>query len=313
MYRNEIIDKIVVLLSNYRDPNDPNRPTTLTKNQVVALMGGRNSPNQPQIDFQDKIQIALQELENQGEVLTGKGNQYCIAPPTMVVHSRDNVTGLLLFRGDRAYLSLAHEVLRTTQSRNEVKIHPQIRTFDRIQARLAPVGIRLLTAEDLIYHLPSPQKPPQYVLRCPTSLPELSERDQLFIYQAAPHTAQDSRWQPLSQRIIADRSLLKLTKDRYFRNDQYFWQEGGAIYELEQDVAILAMFDKDREHDSPLRVSWHTSEGKLDLQDIYLPPAYMRYLWQLSGETERYRVRSVPAVSKPSIESALKKLGCLLV
>ena len=305
-------DSIITLLSNHRNQDDSTKPNTLTKIQMIRLLSESISPDRDRSNLEEEISQSLQGLEAQSEILSGKRDRYCIAPPTLFANSREDTAGLL-FRGDRAYLSLAHEFLKTSQNQDEVKIRPKIRTFDRIQARLAPVGIRLLTAEDLMQHLPSPQKPPQYVLRCPTTLPELSERDLLFIYQAAPHTSQDRRWQPLSEMIGYDRSLLKLTKDRYFRNDRYFWQEGGAIYELEQDVAILAMFAKDREHDSPLRVSWHTSEGKLDLEDIYLPPAYMRYIWQLSRETDQYRVRSVPAVSKPSIESALKKLGCLLV
>jgi hypothetical protein len=308
-------NSIINLLSNHRDPINQNRPNTLNRTQIIRLLRESVSPDRQLLSLQEEIFQALQELEAQGEILASKGNYYCIAPPTLLANSREDVTGVK-FRGDRAYLSLSHELLKTNQNRDEVKIRPKIRTFDRIQAKLDPIGIRLLTAEDLIYRLPSPQKPPKYVLRCPTTLPDSSDGG-LFNYEPLPHTPQENRWQPIivSQvSTLADRSLLKLTKDRKFWNDRYSWYEGGAVYDLDRDVAVLAMFDKDRETNSPLRVSWHTSEGKLDLRDIYLPLAYMSYLWQLSGEAEQNsRIRSVPAASRSSIEPAFQKLGCLLV
>lgn len=308
-------NSIINLLSNHRDPNNQNRPSTLKKTQIIRLLRESISPDRQLLSLQEEICQALQELEAQGEILASKGNYYCIAPPTLLANSQEDVIGVK-FRGDRAYLSLAHELLKTNQNRDEIKIRPGIRKFDRIQARLDPIGIRLLTAEELIYCLPSPQKPPKYVLRCPTTLPDSSDGE-LFSYEPVPHTLQEDRWQPVivSQVLtLADRSLLKLTKDRKFWNDRYFWYEGGEVYDLDRDVAVLAMFDKDRETNSPLTVIWHTSEGKLDLGDIYLPLAYMRYLWQLSGEAEQNsRIRSVPAASRSLIEPAFQKLGCLLV
>jgi hypothetical protein len=308
-------NSIINLLSNHRDPINQNRPNTLNRTQIIRLLRESVSPDRELSGLQEEICQALQELEAQGEILASKGNYYCIAPPTILANSREDVTGVK-FRGDRAYLSLSHELLKTNQNRDEIKIRPKIRTFDRIQTKLDPIGIRLLTAEDLIHHLPSPQKPPKYVLRCPTTLPDSSDGE-LFSYEPLPHTPQENRWQPIivSQVLtLADRSLLKLTKDRYYQHDRYFWYEGGEVYDLDRDVAVLAMFDKDRETNSPLRVSWHTSKGKLDLRDIYLPLAYMRYLWQLSGETEQNsRIRAVPAVSRSLIEPAFKKLGCQLV
>ncbi len=308
-------NSIISLLSNHRDPINQNRPNTLNRTQIIRLLRESVSPDRQLLSLQEEICQALQELEAQGEILASKGNYYCIAPPTLLANSQEDVIGVK-FRGDRAYLSLAHELLKTNQNRDEIKIRPGIRKFDRIQARLDPIGIRLLTAEDLIHCLPSPQKPPKYVLRCPTTLPDSSDGE-LFGYHPLPHTPQENRWQPIitSQVLtLADRSLLKLTKDRHYQNDRYFWYEGGEVYDLNRDVAVLAMFDKDRKTNSPLRVSWHTSEGKLDLRDIYLPLTYMSYLWQLSGEAEQNsRIRSVPAASRSLIEPAFQKLGCLLV
>jgi hypothetical protein len=309
-------NSIINLLSNHRDPNNQSRSSTLNKTQIIRLLRESISPDRQLLSLQEEICQTLQELEAQSEILASKGNYYCIAPPTLLANSREDVAGVR-FRGDRAYLSVAHECLNSrNQNRDEVKIHPRIRRFDRIQAKLDPIGIRLLTAEDLIHRLPSPQKPPKYVLRCPTTLPD-SSNSGLFSYEPLPHIPQENRWQPVivSQvSTLAERSLLKLSKDRHYQNDRYFWYEGGEVYDLDRDVAVLAMFDKDRETNSPLTVIWHTSEGKLDLGDIYLPLAYIRYLWQLSGEAEQNsRIRSVPAASRSLIEPAFQRLGCLLV
>ncbi len=306
-------NSIINLFSNHRDPKKQDRPNTLNKTQIIKLLRESVSPDRELSNLQEEICQALQELEAQGEILASKGNYYCIAPPTLLANSREDVAGVR-FRGDRAYLSVAHERLNSrNQNRDEVKIHPRIRTFDRIQAKLDPIGIRLLTAEDLIQCLPSPQKPPEYVLRCPTTFPDSSDGE-LFGYEPVPNTLQEDRWQPVivSQvSTLADPSILKLSKDRYHRNDRYFYWKGNKVYELDRDVAVLAMFDKDRKTNFPLRVIWHTSEGKLDLGDIYLPLAYMRYLWQLSVETEQYRVRFVPAMSRSLIEPVFQRLGCL--
>ena len=309
-------NSIITLLSNHRDPHNQNRPSTLNKTQIIRLLRESISPDRQLLSLQEEICQTLQELEAQGEILASKGNYYCIAPPTLLANSREDVAGVR-FRGDRAYLSVAHERLNSrNQNRDEVKIHSRIRTFDSIQAKLDPIGMRLLTAEDLIHRLPSPQKPPKHVLRCPTTLPDSSDGE-LFSYEPLPHTPQENRWQRgvVSQiSTLADRSLLKLTKDRYHRNDRYVYWKNNELYDLDRDVAVLAMFDKDREKDLPLTVIWHTSEGKLDLGDIYLPLAYKSYLWQLSGKAEQNsRIRSVPAASRSLIEPAFQKLGCLLV
>jgi hypothetical protein len=137
-------NSIVNLLSNHRDPHNQNRPSTLNKTQIIRLLRESISPDRQLLGLQEEICQALQELEAQGEILASKGNYYCIAPPTLLANSREDVTGVR-FRGDRAYLSLAHERLNSRNpNRDEVKIHPRIRTFDRIQSKLDPIGIRLL-------------------------------------------------------------------------------------------------------------------------------------------------------------------------
>jgi biotin operon repressor len=308
---------IITLLSNHRDPDSPNQPKALSKLKIIGILRESVSPNLDKSNLQTEILEKLQDLEAQGEIISDKNNRYySIAHPSLLANSRQDIRGLL-FRGDRAYLQLAHQVLNSrNQDRDGVQISFRSTRIDSIQKKLDPIGIRLLSAEDLIHRLPSPQKPPKYVLRCPTTLPDSSDGE-LFSYEPVPNTLQEDRWQPVivtQVSTLAAPSILKLSKDRYYRNDRYFYWKGNKVYELDRDVAVLAMFDKDRETNSPLRVIWHTSEGKLDLGDIYLPLAYMSYLWQLSGEAEQNsRIRSVPAASRSLIEPAFQRLGCLLV
>lgn len=295
--------KIITLLSNNRDRNNPTRPATLSKTTIVSLVKGSISPNQSQDDLHSEVQRNLEELEARGEILAGKGNHYCIAPPTLLAQSEDDCKGLL-FRGDRAYLALAHEVLKTNSDQDEVNIYSQIRTFDRMKLELDRVGIHLMTADRSVEYLPLPRTP---LLRRSAPIPDFSN-DSILCYEPIPDIAQKERWQPVREILqLSDGSLLKLC------NEDYFWFVGGEFYELERPIATLAMFYKDRENNSPLRVYWDSSEGRLDLQDVYLPDTYMRFLWQLSGETERYRIRTVPYISRPLVESVLKRLGCQLV
>ena len=77
-------NSIINLLSNHRDPNDQNRPSTLNKTQIIRLLRESISPDRELSNLQEEICQVLQELEAQGEILASKGNYYCIAPPTLV-------------------------------------------------------------------------------------------------------------------------------------------------------------------------------------------------------------------------------------
>ncbi len=114
-------DQIILLLSNHRHSDHHEIPITLSKTQIISLVGASLSPNKPQDNFTNQITEALKELEAGGEINAGTRNRYCIAPPTLLAQAKDNLTGLL-FRGDRAYLSLAHKVLNTEQESTETLI-----------------------------------------------------------------------------------------------------------------------------------------------------------------------------------------------
>jgi hypothetical protein len=308
-------DKIITLLSNSRDPEKPHRPATLSKYRIAKFIQASTSPNRNPSALTEDIAKSLQMLEAKGEILAGKRSCFCVAPPTLIAISKGNITGLI-FRGDRAYLSLAHNLLGTNQNSDEVRINPMIRKFERIQKKLLSSEIRLLTAEDLTHYLPTPQDIPKYLLRCPADFPDVID-GQFFIYNPISYTTQESRWQTLivhHKSDLADRSLIKLSRKGYcYQNDQYFYLKGNEIYELDKETAILAMFHRDLENNAPLMVSWDSFKGKLDLRDVYLPPSYLKCLWQLCRETETYRVYSVYPSSKPLVESALRKLGCQLI
>lgn len=306
---------IITLLSNHRDPDKPHQPKALSKVKIIQILTESVSPNLEISNVRTEILQHLQDLEAQGEIISDRKNRYyCIAPPTVLANSREDIRGLL-FRGDRSYLRFAHELFEIDNDREPNRIiQRRFRKFDRLQKKLYSIGIRLLTPEHLIEHLPLPQYPPKYILRCPIPKLEVPDGHKFFIYQAQPKTLQENRWQSLGVGAsVADSSLVKITQDKYSSKDRYFWREGDEWYELDRETAILAMFQKDREQNAPLRVSWHTSEGRIDLRDIYLPPSYIKCLWQLCGATDTYRLRCVDPQFRPIIAPLFEKLGCQLV
>jgi glutamine synthetase type III len=136
--------QIISLLSNHRNSDRPEIPITLSKTQIISLVGSSLSLNESKDNLNTEINEALKELEAQGEINAGSGNRYCIAPPTVLTQAENNFTGLV-FRGDRAYLSLAHKVLTTEQKYTEIKLRPRINNFQVIKNKLSQVGITLLT------------------------------------------------------------------------------------------------------------------------------------------------------------------------
>lgn len=306
------IDKITLLLSQHRHPINPAIPTTLTKQQIVSLMRSSLSPNQSQDELEHEIQATLMELQAQGEVLAGTGNRYCIAPPTLLALERDNLTGLL-FRGDRAYLALAHQVLKTEQSNDELNIRPKVHGFNRIGDCLKQAGIRLLTVGDSIEHLPYPRQPSKAVLRSPWPENPFTIKNWLHegtIEQYLPqqNSSQQERWKPLSYQQLQEQTLLKLP------TGEYLWFAEQAFYELEPDVAILAMFHKDIEMKYPLKIHWDEPQGRLNLSGVILPNTYAQWFWRLSEpDKERYRTRYFPSTHWPLVKKAFERLGCILV
>lgn len=305
-------DKIILLLSNHRHPGNPAIPMTLTKHQIVSLLRSSLSPNQSQEKLQTEIQEALSELQAQGEIYAGMRNRYCITPPTVLALERDNLIGLR-FRGDRAYLALAHQVLKTEQSKDELCMGPKVHGFNRIRDYLSQVGIRLLTVADSIEHLPYPQKPSKAVLRSPWTENPLTISNWYnngIIQQYVPrsNTLQKHRWIPLNHKQLQEQTLLQLP------TGEYLWFQDQAFYELEPDAAMLAMFHQDKEAGCPLKIQWDKPQGRLNLQGTSLPSTYAQWLWRLSEpDDEQYRTRLFQSLDYPLVESIFQRLGCLLV
>lgn len=305
-------EQITLLLSNHRNSSNPAVTNTLTKHQIISLLRSSIEPNQSQEQLPSKIQEDLQELQANGEIYAGVRNSYCIAPPTLLALNRDDLTGLR-FKGDRAYLSLAHQVLKSEQNQDELLIHPKIHGFNRIKNYLNQVGIRFLIVADSINYLPIPCKPSQIML-CSTweENPFLikAEPGKEVIYQYVPrdYNTQNNRWVPVNHWQLKDKTLLKLF------TGEYIWFEDNTFYSLEPDTAILIMFYLDSDAKLPLRIEWDKHKGRLNLQGTVLPSAYARLIWGLSQQdNERYRNRLIPSINQPIIETIFEKLGCLLV
>ena len=302
MYFNEIIS----LLSNHRNSDRPEFPITLSKTRIISLVGASLSPNRSQDNISTSITEALKELEAQGEINAGSRNRYCMAPPTVLAPTKDNLTKLI-FRGDRAYLSLVHQVLNTEQEPTKTIIRNSINNFDVIKNELAQVGITLLTIEQSIESLPLPELPNKIILRSPYSLNPFDNSILQYFPQDNFHT-QSERWREIIKSSLTNKSLLQLV------TKEYLWFEDNKFYELEQDRAILTMFALDKKTQYPLLIHWDEPEGRLNLQGVSLPSAYARYLWWLSKPVENsYRTRYVKPQNQPIIKSAVHRLGCCLV
>ncbi len=306
-------EKITQLLSSHRHPIWPGMPLPLTKHQIVALLGSSLSPNQSQESLPTEVQEALDELQAEGEVIAGSRNRYCMAPPTLLAASQEDVTGLL-FRGDRAYLTLAHRALDSQQnSDTSLQIRPQKRRFHWIQERLNQVDIHLLTVEESIETLPKPQLPLISKSRLPWScdpfdIKNWPNRGDIQRYVPSSEPVQKNRWRYPSRESLKNKELLRIP------TGEYLWWEDGDYYELEPDEAILAMFSLDAEMKCPLKISWDEPQGRLNLQGVYLPSAFARWLWRLSeSDREQYRTRYFQSSRRPLVKQAFKRLGCLLV
>ncbi|MBC1257053.1 hypothetical protein, partial [Trichormus variabilis] len=234
------------------------------------------------------------------------------APPTALALDKDNLTALR-FQGDRTYLPLAHQVLKTEQNHNSVNIRPKIHNFNRIKDHLHQVGIRLVTVADSINNLPYPCKPSKAILRTPwPDNPFLTSswQSQGLIHRYLPSrdTTQKHRWTPLNYHQLQDKSLLQLP------TGEYLWFQEECFYELEPDAAMLVMFDLDKEAGHRLKIEWDKPQCRLNLQGTSLPSAYAQILWRLSEpDSERYRTRIIEHQHHPLVETIFQRLGCLLV
>ncbi|MBD2012431.1 hypothetical protein H6F96_00165 [Microcoleus sp. FACHB-53] len=305
-----LTEKITLLLSSHRHPSNPAMPLALTRYQIVSLLRSSLSPNEEQQDFEAKVLDALHELQAQGEILAGTRNCYCMAPPSLVLAEQENLTGLL-FRGDRAYLHLAHQALHTQQnSHNPLQLDVEVQHLHRMKECLSKVGIRLLTVDDSVERLPSPRKP-KSELRSPWSADPFSinwEKGKSVRRYIPGDAVQKDRWQECHHKSLKNQDLLKIP------TGEYLWFEEPHFYELEPDVAILAMFERDKETGFPIKIPWDKAQGKLNLQGIILQSAYARWLWALSKpDSDHYRTRYFQPANRHLVEAAFNRLGCVLV
>jgi hypothetical protein len=155
-------EQIIKLLSNHRQQHRPEQPQLLTAQTITTLVQQSLPPQNE--DISSQIDAEMRELQAQGEILAGTGKKFCMAPPMVLAESEIDLTGLL-FRGDRVYLRLAHQALETGQQPAKRFLHSKINGFQRIKNRLKDVGIRLLTAQRSVEHLPTAELPQPYILQ----------------------------------------------------------------------------------------------------------------------------------------------------
>lgn len=299
--------KILHLLSHHRQPGQPVLPAALSMTQITSLLRQCLDPAQPTDQIADGVQESLRELEAQNEIFRASGNRYCMAPPTLLALNRENLVGWR-FRGDRAYLSLAHETLKTRQQPTEEKLHSGIKNFDRAKSRLQDRRIRLLTLEEVISELPKPQKPPHFFLQGHQHALTCSELWQMSdVKQYVPaYAEQKDRWRSPTSQTLSSESLLRLP------DETYLWFEAEEFYKIELDAAILAMFYLDRCAQQPLRIVWaNAAMNQLNLQNIWLPYAHFQWLRQLSESIEGHRrIFFVSPANRPLVEAVFQYLGC---
>ncbi|MGP1383493.1 MAG: hypothetical protein ACTS2F_08015 [Thainema sp.] len=254
----------------------------------------------------------MQELQARREVLAGTGNQFCIAPPVILVEDEKNLVGVL-FKGDLAYLKLAHQALETGQPITTNPLRPKIHGFHRIKERLKNHGIRLLTVTDSVEHLPQPKKPELHLLsgaewhEDPFQCWSTSGLIQVY-RPTSQWQNQGERWQHITQTDVTGNSLLKLS------TGEYLWFAADQFYELSPDAASLAMFWLDKQASLPLLVEYDEVPGRLNLQGTILPSSYAQWLWRLSKpDPDQPRTRLFELTQRAIVRQALTQLGCSLV
>ncbi|WP_121970947.1 hypothetical protein [Leptolyngbya sp. BC1307] len=303
--------QIIKILSNHRHAHCFSLAKPLTLNAITKLLESSLPPHHATEALKSNVYESLLELQAQGEILIGMGNQFCMAPPTVITEDKTDLIGIL-FKGDRAYLKLAHQALETGQPCDRTILHPKLQKFDWLEARLKNCHIRLLTVSDSVIQLLNPDCPKRSRL-LGAEWPE----DPFYTLQGTVNVqsyipelgaGQWDRWQSTTRHQIADRSLLRLP------TGEYLWFEEAQMYELTPDEACLAMFWLDRQMDCPILLAWDETPGRLNLQKTTLPSTYAQWLWRLSEPDENQpRTRRFQPSHRPFVCEALARLGCKLV
>jgi hypothetical protein len=301
-------EQIIKLLSNHRQQHRPEVPQLLTF-QAIANLIQQSLPPQKE-DISSQLDAEMREMQAQGEILAGIGKKFCMAPPMLLAESETDLTGLL-FRGDRAYLRLAHQALETGQPPAKMLLHPKINGFHRIKNRLKDVGIRLFTAERSVEHLPTTELPQPCMLQGSEGhnpFETVTWTDSILQYLPKQGKQQSERWSQVIQSNLAECTLLKLP------TGEFIWFEADKFYELTPDVAVLAMFQLDQSASLLIAIPWDEAPGRLNLQGVNLPSSHAQLLWRLSKpETDEYRTRLFSPINRPIAREVLQHLGCVLV
>lgn len=301
-------EQIIKLLSNHRQQHRPEQLKLLSSLMITTLVQQSLPPQNE--DISPQIDADMRELQAQGEILAGTGKMFCMAPPIVLAESETDLTGLL-FRGDRAYLRLAHQALETGQPAAKILLYPKINGFHRIKNRLKDIGIRLFTAERSVEHLPITELPQPCMLQGSEShnpFETVTWIDSILQYLPKQGKKQSERWSQVIQSNLAECTLLKLP------TGEFVWFEADKFYELTPDVAVLAMFQLDQSASLPIAIPWDEAPGRLNLQGVNLPSNHAQLLWRLSKpETDEYRTRLFSPINRPIAREVLQHLGCVLV
>ncbi len=301
-------EPIIQVLSNHRHPHNANLPHALTRTQLINLLKSYPTPHNYEFSAK-KIHSALSELIARDEILEGLGKRYCMAPPAVLTQDEKKVSSVR-FQGDRAYLSLAHQILETNQNQCEVLIRPRVHRLQYIQDRLTHVGVRLITLSQQVDRLPKPRSISEAELRVPwgdNPFRQTNSKQPIQCYCPKVNATQYERWQVISKPPSTP-SLLRL------HSGNFLWYDSQSFYELEPNTAYLTAFWLDHDHDCPLKLVWDKPKGLLHLRQTSLPSVYARWIWALSEpDFEHKRTRFIKPANQPLIIEALQQLGCCLV
>lgn len=296
-----LLNQLIDILSRHRGEGHRHHPRPLPLHVIIQLVQQEAAPDKPASD-QSSILEALHELEARGEIVSGAGRRFCMAPPSLVIAS-DSLANFR-FIGDRAYLAAVHHALGSCIDGDPRSLSSPL---DPAQARLklSRSGVGLQTWDELLRTLPTPSAPSSLTLRHAVwNRDPFQLFDHIEHYKPSPSASQRQRWVELYHAEGDVSPLLRLP------DQTLLWREDNHLYEISPDVALLAMFALDRDSGNPLLVPWQDATGRLDLRGIDLPGAYAKLLWAISESTpETWRTRTVKPPNRPLARAALSRLG----
>lgn len=296
-----IQDQLIRILSRHRGEVNRHYPRPLPLHVISQLLHQEEAPDKP-VPGQSALLETLHELEAKGEIVSGPGKRFCMAPPTLVIEADSMLNARFL--GDRAYLAAVHQHLDSGIEAENFCLNSPL---DPAQARqrLMRVGVSLRSWDDLLRALPSPTTPSPLALRyAGWNRDPFQLFDWIEHYKPSTATPQPQRWLELFHSEAVSSPLLRLP------DDTLLWKIENRFYEITPDVAVLAMFALDREEGTPLLVPWQEATGTLDLRELQLPAAYARLLWALSEPApETWRIRTVRARNRLLVRASLSRLG----